>query len=193
MGAIGEFGLGWSHEHQHFSQVGAERAVATQPKLQRQVKVLWLVDGLCHGHHATGGLSLRLEETAFIASGDHHLDVVAGHIVGGAHAEDVGGDGDVCWEGEVVVGYSQRLGQALFRLIAKQAFASTATTGRCEEEGARQNRHREKEKKKKVNRVAVHGMQWKEHESAAFTHSQVSTGGSVDHARHSVTGAAITG
>lgn len=69
--------------------------------------------------------------------------------MGGAHAEDVGGDGDVCWEGEVVVGYSQRLGQALFRLIAKQAFASTATTGRCGEEGARQDQTKQAQGERK--------------------------------------------
>lgn len=46
--------------------------------------------------------------------------------MGGAHAEDVGEDGDVGGEGEVVVCYSQGLGQALDRVIAKQTFASTA-------------------------------------------------------------------
>lgn len=45
--------------------------------------------------------------------------------MGGAHAEDGGEDGDVGGEGEVVVGYSQGHGQALDRLIAKQAFASS--------------------------------------------------------------------
>lgn len=44
--------------------------------------------------------------------------------MGRAHAEDVGEDGDVGGEGKVVVGYSQGHGQALARLIAKQAFAS---------------------------------------------------------------------
>lgn len=50
--------------------------------------------------------------------------------MGGAHAEDVGVDRNVGGEGEVVVGYSQRRGQALDRAIAKQAFASTATRER---------------------------------------------------------------
>lgn len=50
--------------------------------------------------------------------------------MGGAHAEDVGEDRNVGGEGEVVVGYSQRRGQALDRAIAKQAFASTATRER---------------------------------------------------------------
>lgn len=45
--------------------------------------------------------------------------------MGGAHAEDVGEDGDVGGEGEVVEGYSQGHGQALDRLIAKQAFTSS--------------------------------------------------------------------
>lgn len=69
--------------------------------------------------------------------------------MGGAHAEDVGGDGDVGWEGEVVVGYSQGHGQALFRLIAKQAFASTAMTGRWRWGGARQDKTKQAEGERK--------------------------------------------
>lgn len=101
--------------------------------------------------------------------------------MGGAHAEDVGGDGDVCWEGEVVVGYSQWHGQALFRLIAKQAFASTAMTEKWREggrgragagAGARQDQTKQAqgERKKDENHTAVHGMQRERHESAARTH-----------------------
>lgn len=65
--------------------------------------------------------------------------------MGGAHAEDGGEDGDVGGEGEVVVGYSQGHGQALDRLIAKQAFASTAKEkkeigGRTGQDGTRRNK-----------------------------------------------------
>lgn len=49
--------------------------------------------------------------------------------MGWAHAEDVGEHRDVGGEGEVVVGNSQGHGQALNRLIAKQAFTSTAKEG----------------------------------------------------------------
>lgn len=69
--------------------------------------------------------------------------------MGGAHAEDGGEDGDVGGEGEVVVGYSQGHGQALDRLIAKQAFASTAKEKKRSEAGrdkTEQNGQREKEK-----------------------------------------------
>lgn len=139
-------------KHHHFGQIRAERAVAAQPQLQRQLKVLRLADELGHRHHATSGRPLRLEEAALIALGDSDLDVIASHGVGRAHAEDVGEDGDVGGEGEVVVGYSQGHGQALDRLIAKQAFASTAKRGGREggwEGRTEQNRHREKEKKER--------------------------------------------
>lgn len=70
--------------------------------------------------------------------------------MGGAHAEDGGEDGDVGGEGEVVVGYSQGHGQALDRLIAKQAFASAAKEkkeigGRTGQDGTKRAK-REKEK-----------------------------------------------
>lgn len=71
------------------------------------------------------------------------------HGVGGTHAEDAGGDGDVGGEGEVVVGYSQGQAQALDRLNAKQAFASTAKTEGRERRGedkTERNKHREKER-----------------------------------------------
>lgn len=45
--------------------------------------------------------------------------------MGGAHAEDIGEDGDVGGEREVVVGYSQGQDRTLDRVIAKQAFASS--------------------------------------------------------------------
>ena len=74
--------------------------------------------------------------------------------MGGAHAEDVGEDGDVGGEGEVVVGYSQGHGQALDRLIAKQAFTSTVKRDRWEGRGrtgqdkTEQNKHREGERER---------------------------------------------
>lgn len=86
--------------------------------------------------------------------------------MGGAHAEDGGEDGDVVGEGEVVVGYSQGHGQALDRLIAKQAFTSTAKEKRDRrQDGTRRNKTG-KERKRKGDQVkisfAVHGMQRKE-------------------------------
>jgi len=119
-------GLLLGNEHQNSGLVRAERAVAPQPQLQRQLKVPRRVDDLRHRHHAAAGQALRREEGALVAAGDDNLDVIAGHGVGGAHAEDVGEDGDVGGEGEVVVGYSQGRARALERLIARQAFASTA-------------------------------------------------------------------
>lgn len=54
------------------------------------------------------------------------MQTVPKHIVGGAHAEDVGGYRDVDGKSEVVVGYSHRQGQAFTSLIARQAFTATA-------------------------------------------------------------------
>lgn len=87
--------------------------------------------------------------------------------MGGAHAEDGGEDGDVGGEGEVVVGYSQGHGQALDRLIAKQAFASTAKEKKRSEAGRdKTEQNGQKERKRKGDQVkisfAVHGMQRKE-------------------------------
>ena len=126
--------------------------MATQPQLQRQLKVLWPVDELCHRNYAASGHLLRLEEAGLIAIGDCELDVIAGHEVGGAHAEDVGEDGDVVGEGEQVVRYSQGHGQTLDRLIAKQAFTSTAKRERLGggggQDGRRQNKTGRERKKK---------------------------------------------
>lgn len=73
-----------------------------------------------------------------------------------AHAEDVGEDGDVGGEGEVVVGYSQGHGQALDRLIAKQAFTSTAMRegwgAGARQDGIRQNTTGTEREKKKESR-----------------------------------------
>lgn len=75
--------------------------------------------------------------------------------MGRAHAEDVGEDGDVGGEGEVVVGYSQGHGQALDRLIAKQAFTTTAMRegwgagAGARQDGIRQNTTGTERKKKK--------------------------------------------
>lgn len=66
--------------------------------------------------------------------------MVSGHGVGRAHAEDVGGHGDVGGEGEMVVGYSQRRGQALASLIAKQAFTTTVR----KDKGQGQNKTRQR-------------------------------------------------
>lgn len=89
------------------------------------MKVPWLVDELCHCNHTTFGHLLRLEEAFLVARSDGNLDVVTGHGLGGAHAEDVGEDRNFGGEAEVVVGYSQGHGQALDRLIAMQAFTTT--------------------------------------------------------------------
>lgn len=79
--------------------------------------------------------------------------------MGGAHAEDVGEDRDVGGEGEVVVGYSHGHGQALDRLIAKQAFTSTVKRdgwggrGRAGWDKTEQNKHRETHRERERDQV----------------------------------------
>lgn len=139
-GVIWYDGLLLDNKHQDFGQVGAGGAITQQSHLQRQLKVLRLSDGPRHSHLATRGHSLHAEEVALVAADDGNLDMVSGHGVGRAHAEDVGGHGDVGGEGEMVVGYSQRRGQALASLIAKQAFTTTVRRDR----GQRQDRTRQR-------------------------------------------------
>lgn len=133
-GVVWYFGLLLGDKHQNLSQVNGDRAIAAQPELQVQLEVLRLVDEPCHRHHAAGGRALGLEEPPLVAGGDRHLDVIARHRVGGAHAEDIGEGGNVGGEREVVVGYSQGQDRAIDRVVAKQAFAST---GRGEEREGR--------------------------------------------------------
>lgn len=87
--------------------------------------------------------------------------------MGRAHAEDVGEDGDVGGEGEVVVGYSHWHGQALQRLVAKQTFASAAKRGGWGTNTG-QNKTGTQRKRLGVNfTFAVHSMQCEDHQSAA--------------------------
>lgn len=92
---------------------------------ERQIEVLWLVNGLLHRHHATRGHSLRAEVALLIPLHNGDVDVIVRQYVGRPHPEDVGGRTDIDGESELVVGYSHRQGQALATLIANQALTTT--------------------------------------------------------------------
>lgn len=133
--------LVWGYKQADLEEVNAKVSESPKFHLQRDFKVLRKRDGFLDHQdaalvHAFGG-----EVASLVTVHDGHLDVVPEHGVGGAHAEDVGGNGDFGGECQVVVGNSHRQGQALARLITRQALTATAK-GRWREKRGKERRER---------------------------------------------------